>query len=223
MHESKLALVAGFLVLAINGCGDAGGSTADGAIVDSTLGESTPQASVDATCSIDTPPPQIDGPSTGDIDGGVPVDVATASCYFPRCYAALVEDCAPQGRCVMSGTSVAGGTANAVCFDNGVKGLVTSTFIASSRIISTKETWKNPSGICYSLEPSSRGPSSVSYTMRDGAAAVLATVTTDDATNTMTFTCNDEAPVIVSVACAGGPSSTRNGRLSQCTRGDCTF
>jgi hypothetical protein len=39
----------------------------------------------------------------------------------------------------------------------------------------------------------------------------------------MTFTCANEEPIVVSLDCAGGPSSTTNGRLSQCTRGDCTF
>jgi hypothetical protein len=222
MRESTLALVAVLLGLTVNGCGDGTGLPVDGVLADAAPAESTPLSSVDAALGIDTPPPQTDGSSSGDVDRGVAVD-APKSCNYPQCYASLVEDCVPRGPCVMASNPALGGRAMAVCYGNGVKGLVTTTLNINSRIMSTTDLWKNSSGICYSLEPSSPGTSSESYRMKDGAAAVLATVTINHATNTMTFTCNDEAPVEVSLDCADGPSSTTNGRLSQCTLGDCTF
>ncbi len=220
MQESKLHLVAGFLILAINGCGDGGGLTTDVTLVDANPVDSTPLLSVDAA-GIDTPPGQIDGPGRGDVDGGVLVDAATESCNYPRCYTALVEGCVPQGPCVTSRSGVVGGIAIALCYENGVKGLVT-TIVAPSGAMSRTDIWKNPSGVCYSTAlPPVRRETLVPYTMRDGTDAVVVTVMIDYAKNTKTFTCDDETSVVVSGACPGGPASDLG--ISQCTEGDCTF
>jgi hypothetical protein len=100
-----------------------------------------------------------------------PDAAATVGC-IPECYVAIVTPLITA--CPTTGTCTAGASEGVftLCFDNGVKIV---TVIGESVV----QTFKNPEGVCFSIESIPEGNGGTSY-IRDATGTVVARVVTPD-------------------------------------------
>lgn len=144
----------------------------------------------------------------GTTGGGVP-----AGCNAPPCLADLMNSCVPSGACVEQ-TSASGMGSN-ICYANGVKML--TSFDLSTFAISV--TAKKGSTTCWSMAANA---TSTAMPVKNGSGATVATLTTDDAGNSV-VTCTGGTAVTLNADCDGTGLSANGdtGSGDNCTTGTC--
>jgi hypothetical protein len=153
------------------------------------------------------------GAASGGAGGSV-----TGLCAEVPCYAELINNCLPEGKCQMqllSGVDTANVSAN-VCYSNGVKGHLAAR-LSDWGGVSGTATYKRGNTTCFSVDITQSSLSGfASYVFRNAKGTPVATATEN--TTGMTMTCMSGRPTRLSQACmnAGGGDS-------ECTDGICSY
>ena len=134
----------------------------------------------------------------------------------------LIEGCQPSGTCVEQEADALH-TSAALCFSNGVKLLLTTSG-SDAGAISTTETFKKGSTVCYSMVISEDSTNTSTIDVTDASGAKVATITTDP-TGTESVTCPGQDPVTVDPSCNGALTwvSDAGSLTSGCSTGTCLF
>jgi hypothetical protein len=196
----------GILVPPLPAAGTGGGSATGG-----TSGTMPPMSKPPAPDAGAKPPTSTPAP-----DAATPgkLDAPPSACPFPKCVAALVEECIPAGTCVQQQLSVGGGISSNICYANGVK--LMTTIQGGGRNPSTAIKVLKPGGApCYSIDPEQRGAGVVGHNFRAPTGEIVATATIDR--NRLIIVCiNQTSPTAIDLSCQPGLSPA-NG----CNRGAC--
>jgi len=133
----------------------------------------------------------------------------------------LIESCQPSGTCVEQANALH--TSTTLCFSNGVK-LLLPTSGSDAGAMSTTETFKKGSTVCYSMVIRGDSTNMSTIDVTDASGANVATVTTDSA-GTDAVTCPGLDPVTVDPSCNVALKSVSDaGSLtSACSMGTCLF
>jgi len=158
----------------------------------------------------------LDGGSVNPgIDGG-----AAVACNMPTCMAAVAQDCVPSGTCVTQ-TDTATATTS-TCYTNGVK------TVQQTGATGITVTAKNTTGVCYSMAIdlasiiAAAAGGAINVPVKNGAGAVIATLSVDSASQQTSVTCPGGQPVLLNSGCTGAVSiNTSGGASSNCTAGTC--
>lgn len=161
------------------------------------------------------PVPTDAGPSMRP-DGGVRPPPPNQPCQLPACLEKLEISCMASANCVQQLTMSASGVGTNICYDNGVKAIIS---FMGGRSLSISSRWFRADGsVCFSTEPvqgSTSGVTAFSYRGADGN--IVATATLDG--NFLAVTCTGQStPQVISATCQ--PSLSRNGPLL-CASGRC--
>jgi hypothetical protein len=152
-------------------------------------------------------------------DAGPPVPARDAApppnaCAFPKCVAALINDCMPAGKCVQQRFMGGTGIGTNVCYTNGIK-LVTSLMGGRNATAAIK-VFKADGTLCYTVEPEQRGGGVNAILYRDASGQAVASATMDR--NTLAVACTGTTtPQSVATSCQPGLPGTTNG----CGNGMC--
>lgn len=147
------------------------------------------------------------GGAAGGAGGGLPDD-----CNLPACMADLMLGCAPSGACTQQmGT----GLSLAMCFDNGVKAIMSYDLAAGTSILVSQ------GGVtCYTM---ASVPSSGALLVKNAAGVSVGTVAKDGDGNNV-VTCAGDSPVVLTSACDAtviGQASSGDPSVFACSDGTC--
>jgi hypothetical protein len=198
--------------IGIDGGGGSGGAI-DGPVTGGVDGPVTGEIDAPVTAGIDGPVTGgIDAPVTGGIDAA-PAEAGIEACNLPACVASVFTTCQPAGTCVKQQDLAT--LSSASCFSNGIKIVQGLDAVTRQSIV----TYKNGAATCYSVVITLGSP--ISFAINDAAGVALGTGTVDVATNAMSFTCTNSAPVVLNSACNVATIVNASGASAACTDGVC--